>query len=94
MSINGLRQVSPTPDNRFPHIPLLISRPTFDVEVERVALAVRHGVGGDAGVEPGRGELHGLQHQGLVAEDDALGHVLLEPLTLEIKGLFSGVRIC
>ena len=34
-----------------------ISRPTFDVEVERVALAVRHGVGGHAGVEAGRGEL-------------------------------------
>lgn len=85
MSINGLRQDSP--DEISPHSPLLISRPTFNVQVERVALAVRHGVGGHAGVEPGRGELHGLQDQGLVAEDDALSHVLLEPLPLEIQGL-------
>ena len=66
-----------------------IHRPTFDVKVERVALAVRHGVGGHAGVEPRLVQLHGLQHQGLVTEDHALSHILLEPLALNREQVYS-----
>ena len=57
-------------------------RLTLDVEVQGVALPVRHSVGGDAGVEAGPGLLDWLEDQGLVAEYDALRHILLQPLAL------------
>ena len=61
---------------------------TFDVEVQRVALAVGHSVGGHAGVETRGGELHALKHQGLVTEDHTFSHILLEPLALKMKSVY------
>ena len=55
---------------------------TLDVEEESVALAVRHHVGGDAGVEAGLLGGDGLEDEGLVTQDDSIGHILINSLSL------------
>ena len=55
---------------------------TLDVEEQSVALAVRHHVGGHAGVEAGLVGVDGLEDEGLVTQDDAIGHILINSLSL------------
>ena len=61
--------------------PAIISL-TLDVEKQSVALAVRHHVGGHAGVEPGLVGVDGLEDEGLVTQDDSIGHILINSLSL------------
>ena len=79
------------PDNQCPHIsrdsrristPIPITSLTLDVEEESVALAVRHHVGGDAGVEAGLVGGDALEDEGLVTQDDSIGHILIYSLSL------------
>ena len=62
---------------------------TLDVEEQSVALAVRHHVGGDAGVEAGLVGVDGLEDEGLVTKDDATGHILVNSLSLRRRGIMN-----
>ena len=55
---------------------------TLDVEEQSVALAVRHHVGGHAGVEAGLAGVDSLEDEGLVTQDDSIGHILINSLSL------------
>ena len=58
-------------------------RLTLYIQQQRVALPVSHHVGGHAGVEAGVVGVDGLDDEGLVTEDNAVGNILINPLSLE-----------
>ena len=55
---------------------------TFDIQVERIALAVALRVTGETGVEAWGVSADRLQHQSLVAQDDARTRIVVKRLAL------------